>query len=275
MDSCIKSTSERLQKKKHQSTTENELEKWFGITLACTLFERQGRDLWRSEFYSQSCCLSAVFGIHYGMSRNRYDEIQSCLQSGAFSDEQLLENPWLPVQCFIDGFNATCVKYVNPGTYLLIDEIMSPWLGLDANYAMNGVPHRTKIKRKPKGTGVELKAVCDYMSSIMMQLEIYEGALHQSQKKYEDQYGSGTAVTLRMTSPWHGKAHIVVADSAFSCVATAVALKQNGTYFVGIVKTASKMYPKQFMQSHHFEERGAHIARSATVQCNKVLQLAG
>eukprot|EP00731_Ephydatia_muelleri_P001696 Em0001g1696a len=204
------------------------------------------------------------------MSRNRYDEIQSCLQFGTFSDEQLLENPWLPVQCFIDGFNATRVKYVNPGTYLLIDEIMSPWLGLDADYAMNGVPHRTKMERKPKGIGVELKAVCDCMSSIMMQLEICEGALHQSQKKYEDQYGSGTAVTLRMTSSWHGKAHIVVGDSAFSSVATAAALKQNGTYFVGIVKTASKMYPKQFMQTHHFEERGAHIALSATVQCNKV-----
>ena len=270
MDSCIKSTSERLQKKKYQGTTENELEKWFGITLARTLFERQGRDLWRSEFYSQSCCLPAAFGIRYGMSRNRYDEIQSCLQFGTFSDEQLLENPWLPVQCFIDGFNATRVKYVNPGTYLLIDEIMSPWLGLDADYAMNGVPHRTKIERKPKGIGVELKAVCDCMSSIMMQLEICEGALRQSQKKYEDQYGSGTAVTLRMTSSWHGKAHIVVGDSAFSSVATAVALKQNGTYFVGIVKTASKMYPKQFMQTHHFEERGAHIALSATVQCNKV-----
>eukprot|EP00731_Ephydatia_muelleri_P006322 Em0003g570a len=199
-----------------------------------------------------------------------HDEIQSCLQFGTFSDEQLLENPWLPVQCFIDGFNATRVKYVNPGTYLLIDEIMSPWLGLDADYAMNGVPHRTKIERKPKGIGVELKAVCDCMSSIMMQLEICEGALRQSQKKYEDQYGSGTAVTLRMTSSWHGKAHIVVGDSAFSSVATAVALKQNGTYFVGIVKTASKMYPKQFMQTHHFEELGAHIALSATVQCNKV-----
>ena len=40
---------------------------------------------------------------------------------------------------------------------------------------------------------------------------------------------------------WHGKAHIVV---AFSSVATAVALKQNGAYFVGVVKTASKIYPQ-------------------------------
>ena len=53
--------------------------------------------------------------------------------------EQLLENPWLPVQYFIDGFN----EHVKPGTYRLIDEITSPWLGLDADYAMNGVPHRT------------------------------------------------------------------------------------------------------------------------------------
>ena len=121
----------------------------------------------------------------------------------------------------------------------MIDEIMSPWLGLDADYAMNGVPHRTKIKREPKGIAVELKAVCDRLSSILMQLETCEGALRQSQRKYED--CSGTAVTLRMTSPWHEKAHIVVADSAFSSLATAAALKQNGIYFLGIVKTASKM----------------------------------
>ena len=30
----------------------------------------------------------------------------------------------------------------------------------------------------------------------MMQLEICEGALRPSQKKYEDQYSSGAAVTL-------------------------------------------------------------------------------
>ena len=39
-----------------------------------------------------------------------------------------------------------------------------------------------------------------------------------------------------MSAPWHGKAHIPIADSAFSSIATAVALKQHGTYFIGIVK---------------------------------------
>ena len=109
----------------------------------------------------------------------------------------------------------------------------------------------------------------------MMQLEICEGALRQSQKKYEDQYGSGTAVTLRMTSSWHGKAHIVVGDSAFSFVATAVALKQNGTYFVGIVKTASKMYPKQFMQTTILKNVVPILLLVLQCSATRYLQLAG
>ena len=196
------------------------------------------------------------------MSRNRY-AILSCLRFGKFSDLELLHNPWLPVQCFIDAFNTNRTKVVSPGTFILLDEIMSSWLGLEAEYSLNGIPHKTKIKRKPK---VELKALIDCKSSIMMCLELCEGALRQCSKLYEQEYGSGTAVTLRMSAPWHGKAHIVIADSAFSSVATAVALKQHGTYFIGIVKTAHKMNPKQFMGTHDFSKRGDHVALSANVQ---------
>ena len=243
------------------------MEKWFGITFARTLFKEQGRDLWRTEMHVESCCLpAAAFGTRFGMSRNRYDAILSCLRFGIFSDLELLHNPWLPVQCFIDAFNTNGTKVASPGTFILLDEIMSSWLGLEADYSLNGIPHKTKIKRKPKGVGVALKALIDCKSSIMMRLELCEGALRQCSKLYEQEDGSGTAVTLRMSAPWHGKAHIVIADSAFSSVATAVALKQHGTYFIGIVKTAHKMYPKQFMGTHDFSKRGDHVALSANVQ---------
>ena len=58
---------------------------------------------------------------------------------------------------------------------------MSSWLGLEADYSLNGIPHKTKIKRKPKGVGVELKALIDCKSSIMMRLELCEGALRLQQ----------------------------------------------------------------------------------------------
>ena len=132
----------------------------------------------------ESCCLPAVFGTRFGMSRNRYDAILSCLRFGKFSDLELLHNPWLPEQCFIDAFNTNRTKVVSPGTFILLDEIMSSWLGLEADYSLNDIPHKTKIKQKPKGVGVELKALIDYKSSIMMRLELCEGALRQCSKLY-------------------------------------------------------------------------------------------
>ena len=46
--------------------------------------------------------------------------------------------------------------------------------------------------------------------------ELCEGALRQCSKLYEQEYGSGTAVTLRMSAPWHGKAHILLLQTVHS-----------------------------------------------------------
>lgn len=50
-------------------------------------------------------------------------------------------------------------KIFHPGKYLLVDEIMSAWKGLCAQFAVFGIPHQTKIVRKPEGVGAEMKAV--------------------------------------------------------------------------------------------------------------------
>ena len=34
-----------------------------------------------------------------------------------------------------------------------MDESISAWRGKDGNYCSDGMPHVTKIKRKPKGVG--------------------------------------------------------------------------------------------------------------------------
>eukprot|EP00731_Ephydatia_muelleri_P024545 Em0016g816a len=137
MPDCVQNTSLLLEKGGLPPTTSTEMEKWFGITFARTLFKEQGRDLWRTEMHVESCCLPAAFGTRFGMSRNR-------------------------------------TKVVSPGTFILLDEIMSSWLGLEADYSLNGIPHKTKIKRKPKGVGVRAKGTyrlqciqfCSHSSSL-------------------------------------------------------------------------------------------------------------
>jgi len=123
---------------------------------------------------------------------------------------------------------------------------MSLWEGKELPHEEGGVPHCTKIKGKPVSQGVECKCSADAESGIMLRLEIQEGAASMRQKKFQsgdEQYPFHTAVTLRAVEPWHRSHRLVVADSAFSSVATAIAMLQHGLHFAGIVKTAYKGFP--------------------------------
>ena len=103
----------------------------------------------------------------------------------------------------------------------------------------------TRIERKPKGVGCELKDCADADTKVILQLEIQEGADVMADMEYMAEYKLvGTAQLLRLTKPWHGSGRAVSADSAFASVATAVACRKNGLHFTGLVKTATQMYPK-------------------------------
>ena len=68
--------------------------------------------------------------------------------------------PWSPIRSFIDAFNHTREEKIKPSRFLVVDECMSAWRGLDGKYSADGLPHVTKIRRKPEGVGAELKSVC-------------------------------------------------------------------------------------------------------------------
>ena len=56
-------------------------------------------------------------------------------------------------------FNDHRKKIVNPGHLLTLDECMSPFEGQSDLLKYGGAPGMTKIIRKPKGVGHELKAI--------------------------------------------------------------------------------------------------------------------
>jgi hypothetical protein len=89
-------------------------------------------------------------------------------------------------------------KLFHPGKYLLVDEIMSAWKGLCQMFSAFGIPHLTKIIRKPEGVGAEMKAVASGESGIILGLDIQEGKERMAVKKYVQEYGAGTAVTLHL-----------------------------------------------------------------------------
>ena len=148
----------------------------------------------------------------------------------------------------MEEFNAARERFVIPGQHVVVDECMSSWTGCEATFNAYGMPHKTKIARKPEGVGAELKALACGSTGILLKLEIMEGKDANRQKLYSAEYGEGTAVVLRLSSSLFGSGRIVHADSAFSSVKTLIALEDRGLYFQGMVKTAHKEYPKQFFK---------------------------
>ena len=63
----------------------------------------------------------------------------------------------------------------------------------------------------------------------------------------------------------HGKGHIVYGDSYFTSIQTVKALLEHGTYYLGMLKTASAGFPKKYLQSLAWDE-GVLRGDTRTVQ---------
>ena len=55
---------------------------------------------------------------------------------------------------------------------------MFAWHGKDRNVCSDGMPYVTKIARKPKGVGAELKDAADSETDIIIHLELQDVAEH-------------------------------------------------------------------------------------------------
>ncbi len=174
----------------------------------------------------------------------RFEMIMSNLRYGPMKQPSGFDRDhWFPVREFISIFNSHNVKVVRPGTYLCIDESMCSWRGREAQYSgYAGLPHVTKIPRKPEGVGLELKTLACSATGMLIQMEIMEGKIENAKKQF-NQFGMGTGQTLRLTQPYFGTWRIVTGDSAFSSLQTLIQLKARRLFYGGIVKTAQREFP--------------------------------
>lgn len=83
-----------------------------------------------------------------------------------------------------------------PGQYIVVDEIMSGWRGLEYKHSASGCPHLTKIIRKPVPVGTECKASACGVSGVLLGIEFLEGKLAMNSKSYQEAYGAGTATIV-------------------------------------------------------------------------------
>lgn len=300
ISTIIPATNAVLVHKHAKPTSRGEMLKWFGLRCAMTLESTRGPvgDYWASPPASEeSIYLSHDYSARFGMSRDRFKLLSQSLRltganapppqaaaaaagggarggDGVGGAADMVEDAdsWWPIRGMVDAVNDSIRRAVTPGPYLTVDEMMSFWYGLEGEYLIGGIPHATKIPRKPRSVGCELKCVADGLTHIMLRVEIQEGKEAMKEKEWNTAYGAGTSVTLRLTRPWAGTGRTVVGDSAFGSVKTLIALhKINGLFGLLMVKTAHTKYPMKYMgewskqqEANPDARRGAHVSVTST-----------
>ena len=228
--------------------SKGELFKWIGIRLAMTLTPLRGGVDSYFEVGSEEGTVyqGGNYGARFGMSKARFKCIMAALSFGP-SEPTPDGDPWFPIRPLINGFNDRMKSVLIPGTFFCIDECMSMWKGRCHLIAGDeGLPHKTKIARKPEGVGAEFKSLADAETSCILVLDPMEGADRNALKEYNN-LGAGIGTCLRLTKPWHGTNRVLTGDSWFACFMAAFHLWNHGLFFIGIVKTASKYFPKTFL----------------------------
>jgi Transposase IS4 len=112
----------------------------------------------------------------------------------------------------VDSFNENMENAFQPDIFLVVDEIMSSWKGLESLYSVDGSPHLTKIARKPEGVGAECKAIACGESKILVMIEPLEGKDIMKNKPFQQEFGAGTATSLRLNQAYHGSSRTVIAE---------------------------------------------------------------
>ena len=101
----------------------------------------------------------------------------------------------------------------------------------------------------------------------MIQLKLVKTSLEEANKPEQEDgaLNHGTQVLLRLVRPWLRTDRLVCADSYFASVQTAKELLRVGLRFIGVVKTATRLFPMAHLASKELSERGDRYG----VICNK------
>lgn len=260
LHTAVAETSKVLVSKNKKPITLHEMVKILGVIVALGVGgKRIRRDNWGDDL--GAIFRSANFGGRFGVGLHRFEDVIANWQwwpsdgreEGKWSNEA---DRWRPVRWLYESFNRNMQRVFNPGYILCADESTCRWTGFEA-WHPNGCPHVTKIARKPEPLSVEVRDLCDALSEMFLFVEIQEGKEAMSDLEYcGPGVPAGTAFMLRATKAWHGTGRVVLGDSAFASVTTAIALRKAGLFFTGLVKTATKFFPKAALNLLPLPNRG-------------------
>ena len=118
-------------------------------------------------------------------------------------EQQILE--------FTAAVNDQFQKALEPGSHIKLDKSMIKSL----HRKLCG---KIKIIQKLRPVGNEIKNFADAASQIDFNLELYKGKEPMLTKEFVKPFGATTATTIRLTQPYLGSGHRVLADIWFGSV---------------------------------------------------------
>lgn len=231
--------------------TRQKVLKWIGAWMYILAFPIEGsrREYWTGfeGGFGPKHCLE-----RYGVTQTWFEQMQTCFRLPTYGRPGDAHDP---VRRWWDALFKAFSAAIDAGYILNPDESMIQWLG-------KHMPGFMSVGRKPTDKGCEVHTVCDGICGIMVGGEVFEGAKAMEDAKYCDRYQKSTALTLRLVEPFKGENRIVVADSWFGSVETALALYEHGFYAVLNVKTAHRGYPKTELFKEIWSEKGAAVSKA-------------
>jgi hypothetical protein len=244
--------------------TEQEFFQYIGVMLFASLYKHMPLDeLFKGTGEGYEFDASPEIGEY--MSKCRFEYINRCLTFAKpceTADERAARGDFWAVQPLVDAFNLCRRTVYIAGAKLVVDESFSPWCGRDQRHTA-WCPHVQKEPRKPKGVGMEMKNCACCLVNVQLALELVACTDEMHRRLHWRAGGASTALMLRLLSSFASSGRLVVGDSAFASVQTAVALFNIGLYFIGLVKSCTRMYPFKHTQEYPFPGRGSHIALTA------------
>ena len=277
--------------KKITSVSQNEFFVFIGVIISAGPAGRGGRNLFQSESEVRKNGINLLLPLvnfENFMKYYRFNDIRSKFHL-AFDDIEANApsssnfDPWHNVSKLIRQFNENRFCMVAASRVKVQDESMSAWK--PRKDKTGGLPNISFIKRKPEPLGTEFKSAGCGQTGIMLSLEIQRGK-HEIPKrsKYHQQFGATTSCAVRCTTDTSNcgqqqhdhRPNIFYGDSWFASVKTADAIVDFGHEFVGPVKTAHSLFPKDELESTMKDwPGGTHLIMEGTSPSNNELLAIG
>ena len=274
LNKIVQLTSSKLLNLNKTPTTKQEILKLFGVLVLITRFEFGSRaSLWATTApskYIPAPCFGKT-----GMSRHRFDVLFRCL---TFSNQPSERPPslsheqwrWKLVDDFVEAFNLHRKENFTPSHMICVDESISRWYGHGGHWINAGLPCYVAIDRKPEN-GCEIQNSACGVSGIMLRLKLVKNVeaeeASQQDPDREENEGliHGCVVLKDLVEPWYDSGRVICADSYFASVSTAVETARLGLRFIGVVKTATRQFPKAYLSSLPLDSRGAWKGVKTTI----------